>query len=417
MIRSFRITGVLIVFSMLSTLALGQLSPVTSPNDFDPSSVRLDFEGPSSGAPASQLLAGWGVIFPEGEWGVPVVNQSFFAGILNTFLVNQHPSGSSANQPLVINLRHPAQKIGFYMGSITSQDQVSIRAYDPVGQDLGEVSQTGLESPAFLGVETSSNRGIAKLLLSYGNAESAERIDFLLLEYRARPQFETYLAQVGDGPPGAGSLQTTIVVSNLTNSTAIGELAFFDEQGQPMQLLVNGTMGSTFDFSIKSFSGNSFATSATSQPVKVGWAKISSNVPVGGTAVFGILGADGSVETEAGVGTSEGSSYSIGAVQKSLEGNFDSGIAVVNISDQVATARIDALDQNGDLVAINNQLLANLQPGEHVARFLSQIFEDLADQNFDGTIRITGNTPLAAVILRTAKGKVLSSLPVGSTEE
>jgi hypothetical protein len=286
-----------------------------------------------------------------------------------------------------------------------------------MGQDLGQVNQTGLESPAFLGVETSSNRGIAKLLLSYGNTETAERIDFLLLEYRARPQFETYLAQVGDGPPGAGSLQTTIVVSNLTNSTAIGELAFFDEQGQPMQLLVNGTMGSAFDFSIESFSGRSFATSATSQPVKVGWAKISSNVPVGGTAVFGILGGDGSVETEAGVGTSEGSSYSIGAVQKSLEGNFDSGIAVVNISDQVATARIDALDQNGDLVAVNSQLLGDLQPGEHVARFLSQIFEDLADQDFDGTIRITGNAPLAAVILRTAKGKVLSSLPVGSTEE
>jgi len=396
---------------------MGQLSPVTSPNDFDSSSVRLDFEGPSNGAPASQLLAGWGVIFPEGEWGIPVVNQSIFAGILNTFLTNPHPSGSSANQPLVINLRHPARKVGFYMGELTAQDQVSIQAFGPMGENLGQINETGLTSPAFLGVETSGDQGIAKVLLSYGDLANAERIDFLMVEYRARPQFETFLAQVGDGPPGAGSLQTTVVVSNLTNSTAIGELAFFDEAGQPMQLLVNGTMGSSFDFNIESFSGNSFATSGTSPNVKVGWAKISSNVPVGGTAVFGILGADGSVETEAGVGTSEGSSYSIGAVQKSLEGNFDSGIAVVNVSSQVATARIDAIDQNGDLVAINHQLLANLQPGQHVARFLSQIFEDLADQDFDGTIRITGNAPLAAVILRTAKGKVLSSLPVGSTEK
>jgi len=417
MTRFFSITGVFMVCSLLGSLAMGQLSPVTSPNDFDSSSVRLDFEGPSNGAPASQLLAGWGVIFPRGEWCVPVVNQTFFAGILNTFLVNEKPSGSSANQPLVINLRHPARKIGFFMGALTSQDQVTIQAYDPLGQNLGQISETGLVSPAFLGVETSSDRGIAKLLLSYGSSESAERIDFLQLEYKSRPLFETYLAQVGDGPPGAGSLQTTVVVSNLTNSTAMGELAFFDEAGQPMQLLVNGTMGSTFDFNIESFSGNSFVTSGTSPTVKVGWAKISSNVPVGGTAVFGILGADGSVETEAGVGTSAGSSYSIGAVQKTIEGSFDSGIAVVNISNQVATARIDAIDQDGDLVAINDQLLRNLQPGEHVARFLSQIFEDLADQDFDGTIRITGNAPLAAVILRTAKGKVLSSLPVGSTEE
>ncbi len=417
MTRFFRITGVFMVCSLLGSSAMGQLSPVTSPDDFDSSSVRLDFEGPGNGAPASRLLTGWGVIFPEGEWDTPVISQSIIAGFLNNVLVNQSLSGSSANQPLVINLRHPARKIGFFMGALTSQDQVTIQAYDPLGQNLGQISETGMESPAFLGVETSSERGIAKLLLSYGSSESAERIDILLLEYRARPQFETYLAQVGDGPPGAGSLQTTVVVSNLTNSTAIGDFDFFDEEGQPMQLLVNGTMGSSFDFDIAGFSGNSFVTSGTSPTVKVGWAKISSNVPVGGTAVFGILGADGSVETEAGVGTSAGSSYSIGAVQKTIEGSFDSGIAVVNISNQVATARIDAIDQDGDLVAINDQLLRNLQPGEHVARFLSQIFEDLADQDFDGTIRITGNVPLAAVILRTAKGKVLSSLPVGSTEE
>lgn len=417
MIRLFSIPGVLLVCSLLGSLAMGQLSPVTSPDDFDSSSVRLDFEGPGNGAPASQLLAEWGVIFPEGEWGTPVISQSFIAGFLNNVLVNQSPGGSSANQPLVVNLRHPARKIGFVLGEVTAQDQVSIQAYDPLGQNLGQITETGLESPAFVGVETSSDRGIAKLLLSYGNSESAERIDFLMLEYRSRPQFETYLAQVGDGPPGKGSLQTTVVVSNLTNSTALGELAFFDEQGQPMQLLVNGTMGSSFDFDIKRFSGRSFATSGTSPNVKVGWAKISSNVPVGGTAVFGILAADGSVETEAGVGTSEGSSYSIGAVQKSIEGSFDSGIAVVNVSDQVASARIEAYDQAGDLVGVNSQLLANLQPGEHVARFLSQIFDSLADEDFDGTIRITGNVPLAAVILRTAKGKVLSSLPVGSTEK
>lgn len=417
MTRFSRIVGVTAICLLLGGSAMGQLSVITNPNSFDSSSVRLDFEGPTSGAPASQLLAGWGVIFPEGEWGTPVINQTFLAGILNTWLVNQSPGASSADKPLVVNLKHPASKIGFYLGGIDSQDEVTIGAYDPLGQKLGEISRTGLQAPAFLGVGTSSNNGIAKVLVSFGSSADPEQVDILMLEYRTRPLFETYLAQVGDGPPGAGSLQTTVVVSNLTNSTANGELAFFDQEGQPMQLLVNGSMGSSFDFSLDRFSGKSFATSGTSPNVKVGWAKITSNVPVGGTAVFGIRRADGTVETEAGVGTSGGSSYSVGAVLKTVAGNFDSGIAVVNVSDQGASARISAYDQNGELVAVNDQLLANLPPGHHVARFLSQIFNELSGQNFDGTIQISGNVPLAAVILRTARGKVLSSLPVGSTEE
>jgi hypothetical protein len=239
-----------------------------------------------------------------------------------------------------------------------------------------------------------------------------------MLEYSQRHPFKTYLAQVGDGPiPGNGSLKTTIVVSNLTNSTARGEVAFFDETGQPLELDVNGKLGSTFDFEIATFSGMSFATSGALPGIRVGWAEVSSNVPVGGTAIFAVLSEDGSIESEAGVGTANGTTYAIGAVEKTVVGNLDSGIAVVNVSKEVANARIDALDQSGKLVAINQSLLQNMQPGTHIARFLSQIFESLVGKDFSGTIRITSNVPLAAVILRTGGGIVLSSLPVGSTEE
>jgi hypothetical protein len=106
----------------------------------------------------------------------------------------------------------------------------------------------------------------------------------------------------------------------------------------------------------------------------------------------------------------------VGAVQKTVAGNFDGGVAIVNTTNRQATAWVELYNQDGNREGINPQI-ASLGPGQHDAQFLAQMFPGIANQDFDGTIRVLSDVPLAVVILRIAVGQVRSSLPVGSTED
>jgi hypothetical protein len=106
----------------------------------------------------------------------------------------------------------------------------------------------------------------------------------------------------------------------------------------------------------------------------------------------------------------------VGAVEKLVAEDFDSGFAAVNVGGSEADADILLYDQDGDLVDRNKSLL-DLPAGNHTSGFLASIFPDLQTEDFSGTIRISSDVPLAVVIMRTANQVVISSLPVGSLEE
>ena len=236
-----------------------------------------------------------------------------------------------------------------------------------------------------------------------------------MIDYTSRSTFSTYLAQIADGPLPSGALQTTIIVSNLTNTTARGELRLLDNGGLPLSFEMNGLPGSTFDLVIPPFSSQSFTSGGNTVPPTPGYACIESSVPVDGAAIFRVLDAQGNVTSEAGVGATMGRMTLVGVVQKFISGDFNSGIAVVNISDKNIQGTIALYDQPGTLVDTNTDDL-NLGPGEHVAKFLNQLFDGLGD--FEGTVVVTADQPLVAVVLRTiAGGLVISSLPVGSTQQ
>lgn len=411
--KRLSILALLAVF-ILSGTAFAQLEQVSSEQAFSPFSFKTEFDELRRGSEATDAYRAWGLQFLKGEWGTATVEQFFVLTFVEQVVTNDPGEGSSLNQPMVITLDFPARKLGFTLSNGAVDTGFTITAFDPLGNQLGEIQGTGADGN-FVGVSTSSPNGIAKLLLSY-DGETPEQIRNFLLEYVNRPEFTSYLSQIGDGPiPGNGAFQTTIVVSNLTNSTARGALSLFASDGTPLMLPFNGNMRSNVQFAIPPFGSVTLETDGTSDPVKVGYGQIVSEAPVEGTAIFRVIQNDGSIETEAGVGSTESRFSAVGSVQKEVNGNFDSGIAVVNTSDQDADAEIFAIDFNGTVVAINEDIL-DLGPGEHIARFLGQIFDELAGQDFTGTISIRSDVPLAVVILRTGQGKVLSSLPVGSTQ-
>ncbi len=399
----------------------GEINKLTDTSSFSSASILINFENHADGAEAGDLFAHWGIVFLGSGETVPVIR---FApsgmpvpGAPANVLRNEATAGSFANDLLIVNFKFPVKRVGFRLGNGDQSINATIKSFDALGNTLGIVEQEGLAEDTFAGVEATPASGISKLTIDYGSVDNAEQIDNFMIEYQSRPTFSTYLPQIADGPLLAGAFQTTIVVSNLTNSTATVEVRMFNSSGEPLSFEFDGLPASTFDLSIPAFSSKSFTSDGNTTPAQGGYASIESNVPVEGTAVFRVLDTQGNVVHEAGVGASSGRVTAIGVVQKFSLGNFNSGVAVVNISDKNALVNIHLYDESGVLVD-SSRLTGEdlLGPGEHLARFLNQLFSGLPG-DFVGSILVTSDQPVVLVILRTMNGLALSSLPVGSTQQ
>jgi len=405
-----------VVLALFTAHLSAQLSEVPGREDFGSGSLEFDFEGPKSGAQAGDILSRWGLRFSKGNMGTPTILTRVELVFPNNLLFNGDGSGSSADVPLVIDLEYPAAKVGFELSNGDELTQISVTAFDGLGNSLGSVQRSGLQEPAFMGVGVTGGNGISKLLVSYGSSEQIEEIDDLIVEYVDRKEFATYLAQIADGPiPGFGAFQTTVIVTNASNSTASGELALFDSNGMPLELDFGEGKKSAVSLEIPPSSSVTLVSSGTASPVGVGYASITTNVPVDGTAVFRLTSPSGEIVSEAGVGSASGRVDALGAVEKIVADNFDSGIAAVNVGDSASDAEILLYDQDGELVDQNRSLL-DLPAGGHTSGFLSGIFPSVQSEDFSGTIRIVSDVPIALVIMRTANGVVISSLPVGSLQ-
>lgn len=400
------------------------LEVIPGAGGFSGDSVQFDFSGLVTGSNAQHALAKWGITFESTADSVPRVGVFAQLSFVNTYVVNQPVSEGSPDRPLAILFRHPARKVGFFLRDTGAS--VTVRAFDVTGRDLGSVVLNTAGADGAHAVETTDPAGISKLVIAYDPPTimlpegpfppTVEKLDDLKVEFLQRPQFSIYFAQIGDGPiPGIGKFQTSFVVTNLSGSTATGEIRFFNSLGNPLQVSNGAVTAHTFPINLPARGSYSFATPGTANPIAVGYARVTSNVPIDGTAIFRVLNPAGGLISEAGVGAAEGRYVSVGAVQKVLQGNFDSGIAVVNTGTAAANGFIELLNEAGQVVGTNAEV-AQLAAGAHTAKFLSDMFGNLAAQNFAGTVRVVSDQPLAVVILRTSSGLVQSSLPVGSLE-
>lgn len=396
----------------------GAVTKITDGSVFSGESVAINFEQLADGSLVATVYDGWGVQFGESDQSQPAIHTiSSALGTFNNVVRNINPQDSSANVPLILNFLKPVSKVGFVLGNGTDATQATISAFGPDGTELGSIQQDELDEPQFVGISTDDSGGMSKVVLSYGAAAEEEQIDNLTFEYVTREQFEVALAAVGDGPIDATSMfRTTIVISNLTNSTAVGEIAFFRGEGVATSITVEDEGGlvteNSFDFAIQPFRSRTLVTTGESDPIFSGYARIGSNVPVEATAIFQVVTPEGELLTEAGVGSAVGKVISVGAAQRFTVGNLNSGIAVVNLGSAATTASVRFRSESG----ATSNIGIPLEPGEHLAKFLSEMFEQFANDDFQGTLTISSSQPLALIILRTVQGLPFSSLPVGSTQ-
>jgi len=412
----------LLTATILPGWTLGALNEVASRNQFSDEAMRINFENLTTGTIASRQLAAWGVEFLEGAQGIPTVSQAYEWGVLTTVIENTPAVGDSANKQMIIYFPNPAAKVGFEVHNLgSSGGSVTLTAYSAQNELLGTLAKSGVSNGDFIGVAPSVAQGISALHISYGGKADPEQIADISIELVQRPQFVSYLAQYADGPiPGTGALQTTILITNLSDSTATGSLEFFNSSGAYQDVEVNGVVSDQFALDIPPYSATTYVTPASLTTLVLGYAVISSNVPVAATGIFRTVDTSGDIVSEAGLSLEAGAYTYVGGVVQEIAKGLKSGIAIVNISGEAINASIQLYDEDGDLIATNVELL-QLNAGQHRAVYLAEMFPQLAGQNFSGTIRIVSSGKVAAVILRSANSGygdvVVSSLPLGTLEK
>ncbi len=224
-----------------------------------------------------------------------------------------------------------------------------------------------------------------------------------------RPANTIYLPQFADGM-GASTL---ITLANLTNDQATGTVEFLDDDGNPAAVEVEGSVGavSSLDFVLERYGSLAIQTAGAANPLVTGWARVTASRPIRGTAVYQVRESD-DILFEAGVGDAQptGLANVFVSTRSSAAGDrISTGIAIANPLNERAT--VDLIFPAGPMVHLDASI--TLEPGQHVAKFIDELFPDLANTDVTGTLIISSEVPVVVTALRTQNGYPMSSYPVG----
>lgn len=151
--------------------------------------------------------------------------------------------------------------------------------------------------------------------------------------------------------------------------------------------------------------GAGIFTTSSQGDVNVGWARLQTDNPVGGSILFNL-----SVIGAAGVPTSTAQKEFIAPVERLAAGNINTGIAIANTENKKAGVTITLKDEAGFILATKTIEIAALA---QTARFIDELFREVNTSAFRGSLLVQSDTLVAGTIIRVITGE-MATLPVGS---
>ncbi len=211
----------------------------------------------------------------------------------------------------------------------------------------------------------------------------------------------------------AGSgIGTTFVFFNLsTSQTANVTLNLTGDNGSPLSLtLIGQGTGSSFNFSIPPC-GALFVETPSTGALGIGAARVTSNVPIGVSAIFTIF-SGATIATEAGVG--DAPALSDFTLPVDLTSGFNTGMALFNGNGSTANIQATLLDMDGNELGQSVQFridpfsLASLN---HLAQFVTELVPGVGA--IIGQLGLSSSLPISALTLRQGQTpSTLTTLPV-----
>jgi photosystem II stability/assembly factor-like uncharacterized protein len=217
----------------------------------------------------------------------------------------------------------------------------------------------------------------------------------------ASTHLDLFFSQIGDGEaPTEGRLRTTLQLMNQ-GADAEAVVEFFDSLGQPLSLAL-GSRPAAAKHLIPLRRGQSFsATTPGLGPLKVGYARVSGGPGIAGAVVYSYL-EKGTMLFEAGVPSSPRTHHF--GILFDLSESENNGFALINNGEKPTDPSFTLLAPDGhriDVQKLSDHLGRALNPGEHIARYVSEIFPELLPSGrCQGLIAISSEQPLCPVSIR-----------------
>ena len=410
---------------------------------FSPDSVRLGMGpfvvrliGEAGGPDLGGSLADWGIrltnrdgVGPRAKAWLPLPPIPVLPAW--NIVAEAVAETQSTDSALIVSSTRPLQRIGLHLANDLysgSGETVTVRitAHGFSGQEIGRMETALGPGGPWIGVEAQDGTPIAVLVIDYVG-EEPEKLAGLWLDYVDRPEFRTYLAQVGDGVlPSGESFTSSFVVTNLSNSTAEGRIEFFDDSGTRLPTeIAPGVWEDQIELAIPARESQRWTTVGSTSSVRSGWAQIISSTPVAATVRYTNFDEEGRVIAEAGIAASRAETYALAAFRRKPVGSgvvgggkpdldvYSTALAIANPWDE--PVKLELIVAAAPWQTVTREL----PPRGHFAEFVEELFPEMKDEGeeTEGTIRIYATHPVAVTLLHTREGRAHASLPaVGRLE-
>ncbi len=212
-----------------------------------------------------------------------------------------------------------------------------------------------------------------------------------------------YFPQLADG----GGFQTTWYITGLGAGRAIVTIDLFRQDGSALILGTDKGTNTTFQFSLEPTGSIALKTLGLPSTTQVGWARITSSLPVGATEVFRNFAPSGMLIFQAGVFPAEMTTKSTMMVTTDASTRFI-GLALVNVSQITNPLTLTLFDQSG---AVRSRSSISLPPQNQIAKFLHELPGWESIGNFEGSLEISGLARYSALTVMY-EGQEVSTMPV-----
>ncbi len=219
--------------------------------------------------------------------------------------------------------------------------------------------------------------------------------------------FTYYFPQIAVG----GGWRTTIFISNASASgTASGSITFTKSDSSGFAANWTDEMGNnasgggnTISFQLGAGMSRKY-TSVGDMPLTVGYAMVSANGSVLGTAMFTQLDGGGNILAEAGVPM--GIPLGRQAVFVDTTGGFRTGVAIANPNTALLEIHFELLNNAGQVVTT---AVRNLSGNQQMALFPDELFPGQAPMV--GRLQFWCTNPMVSVALRFSPSAQFTTMP------
>ncbi len=206
-------------------------------------------------------------------------------------------------------------------------------------------------------------------------------------------------AQVADG----GGFRTLVLIMNQNGTAVTVTLKFFDSDGNPLSLTLDGTTGSEITVQIGADSTQILGTPGTAVTAATGWCNLTATDEVGAQVLFESINGE-TLISQAAV-ESLGPTTQVDIFVNGTDTSH-TGFAVANLSaDGGITVRLAFFDEAGMQVGMTTDL--TLPARGHKATFVFQEIDGTLGKK--GKLRITTSGSTAIVALQLT-GPILGTL-------